>query len=114
MERKSKLTQWIVDAHLMGIKMDSSAQSMGEVFSSLTAALGAADKVLELIMREPQILPATHYKPGSFSGNLALERVNFSYPARPDSTVLTDLSFSITPGEVCCSQGLILQIHSSP
>lgn len=74
---------------------------MGEVFSSLMAAVGAADKVLELIRRQPKILPSSTFKPDRFSGNLALEHIEFAYPARPDSIVLSDLSFSIRPGEVC-------------
>ena len=73
---------------------------MGEVFSSLMQAVGAADKVLELIRRQPQILPIANLKADQFVGNLTLDHITFVYPARPDSIVLSDLCFSIRPGEV--------------
>ena len=82
------------------LKLQLFLQSMGEVFSSLMAAVGAADKVLELIRRQPQIVPVANLKPDQFVGTLALEHIVFSYPARPDSTVLSDLSFTMKPGEV--------------
>jgi len=73
---------------------------MGDVFSSLMAAVGAADMVLELISRQPAILPTANLKPPSFAGNLTLDAVMFSYPARPESVVLNNLSFTVKPGEV--------------
>ncbi len=72
---------------------------MGDVFSSLMAAVGAADMVLELIKRQPGITPTANLKPPSLAGNLTLDAVSFSYPARPDSPVLSSLSFSVKPGE---------------
>lgn len=73
---------------------------MGDVFSSLIAAVGAADKVVELIKRQPRILPLANLRAPHFVGQLSLENVTFSYPARPDSIVLRDLSFSVSPGQV--------------
>lgn len=84
-------------------------QSMGEVFSSLMQAVGAADKVLELIRRQPQILPIASLKADQFVGNLTLDHITFAYPARPDSIVLSDLCFSIKPGEV--NPNLLLSVE---
>ena len=75
-------------------------QSMGDVFSSLMAAVGAAEKVLELIQKQPTIVPVANLRPAYFAGNLALDDVSFAYPARPNSLVLRGLSFSVRPGEV--------------
>jgi len=60
---------------------------MGDVFSALTAAVGAADKVLELIHRKPDIPPEGDLVPAHFEGRIELRNVHFSYPARPSSQV---------------------------
>ena len=69
------------------------------MFSAFAAALGAADKVVELIQRLPQMPDPGGLKPGSFSGHLELKDVEFSYPSRPDTRVLSGVSLSVRPGE---------------
>ena len=78
----------------------SSLQMVGDVFSALTAAVGAADKVVELIQRKPAVPPQGALQPADFVGKVELDRVAFSYPARPDVPVLNGLTLSINPGEV--------------
>ncbi|KAF5832896.1 hypothetical protein DUNSADRAFT_11046 [Dunaliella salina] len=85
--------------------LSSAFQMMGDVFSALTAAVGAADKVLELIHRKPDIPPEGTLVPASFEGRIDLRDVHFSYPARPDSLVLKGLSMSVAPGEVVALVG---------
>lgn len=51
------------------------AQSLGDVFSSLSAAVGAADKVVEMIKREPQIPPPGSLAPSDFRGRVELQNV---------------------------------------
>ena len=80
-------------------------QALGDVFSAFAAALGAADKVIELIQRLPQMPDPGGLKPGSFSGHLELKDVEFSYPSRPDTRVLSGVSLSVKPGEA--STGLM-------
>lgn len=75
-------------------------QMVGDVFSALTAAVGAADKVVELIQRKPGNPPQGALQPADFVGKVELDRVAFSYPARPEVPVLNGLSLSINPGEV--------------
>lgn len=69
------------------------------MFSAFAAALGAADKVIELIQRLPQMPDPGGLKPSSFSGHLELKDVEFSYPSRPDTRVLNGISLSVKPGE---------------
>ena len=75
-------------------------QLLGDVFSSLTAAVGAADKVVELMQQQPAIPPYGALQPADFAGRLELDSVTFSYPARPEATVLNGLSLKVNPGEV--------------
>ena len=70
------------------------------MFSAFAAALGAADKVVELIQRLPRMPgPGQLLAPGSFAGHLELKEVEFSYPSRPDTRVLNGVSLSVKPGE---------------
>lgn len=80
--------------------MSLPAQALGDVFSAFAAALGAADKVIELIQREPKMPDAGSLQPPSFSGRLELQDVSFSYPSRPNSRVLDGISLRVNPGEV--------------
>lgn len=75
-------------------------QMLGDVFSSLAAAVGAADKVVELIQQQPGIAPHGALQPADFAGRVELDAVAFSYPARPEVPVLNGLSLKINPGEV--------------
>lgn len=69
---------------------------------TFTRAATAATELFTLIDRRPQINPfdesgdtldGTH-------GTLELRGINFSYPSRPDVTVLDDFSLTIPAGKV--------------
>lgn len=75
-------------------------QMLGDVFSSLTAAVGAADKVVELMQQQPGVPPHGALQPADFAGRVELDSVAFSYPARPEVPVLNGLSLKVNPGEV--------------
>ena len=79
--------------------LHDSLQALADVFSAFAAALGAADKVIELIQRLPKMPDPGGLKPSSFSGHLELKDVEFSYPSRPDTRVLGGVSLSVKPGE---------------
>ena len=52
-------------------------------------ALGAAEKVFELIGRKPKISTDDgHTTPDVFKGHISFRNVNFSYPMRPNQKVL--------------------------
>lgn len=80
-------------------------QSMGDVFSSLSAAVGAADKVLELIHRKPKIQERGTLVPAHVAGAISLRNVAFQYPARPTVPVLTGMNLDIAPGQVVALVG---------
>ena len=54
-------------------------QSLGDVFSSLSAAVGAADKVVEMIQRVPQVPPPGSLSPSEFCGRVELQSVGASW-----------------------------------
>lgn len=85
--------------------LSAAFQALGDVFSALSAAVGAADKVIELMHRRPAIPPPGTLAPPAFTGRIELRNVNFSYPSRPEASVLSDFSLTVEPGEVVALVG---------
>jgi ATP-binding cassette subfamily B (MDR/TAP) protein 9 len=81
--------------------------NMGSIFSSITQALGAADKVFELIRRPPKStpLPEPPLAPPTCRGEVELRDVVFRYPARPAFPVLRKLNMIAKPGQVVALVG---------
>ena len=109
--------------------LSSTVQTLGDVWSALAAAVGAADKVVELLQRRPRLpapgMPETYHQgagvvvvaaaeaaaeasspplyrppPGSdISGAISFKDVYFSYPTRPQTQVLNGFNLDIAPGE---------------
>lgn len=79
---------------------------LGDVFSALASAVGAAAKVIELLRREPAMPPAGGLRPGRpLDGRVELRGVHFAYPSRPSAPVLRGLSVSIEPGRTLALVG---------
>ncbi|KAG1663832.1 hypothetical protein FOA52_013397 [Chlamydomonas sp. UWO 241] len=86
--------------------LSSAFQAMSDVFSGLMAAVGAADKVLELIHRQPAVSDKGTLVPaGGLQGRIELRDIVFHYPTRPDAPVLRGLTFLAAPGEVIALVG---------
>ena len=97
-------------------QLTSCFSAIADVFTAITTALGAAEKVLELIAAEPKshTWPSererrehrgARRRPETCRGLLRLERVHFAYPSRPERLVLTDLDLSVAPGETVALVG---------
>jgi ATP-binding cassette subfamily B protein len=67
----------------------------------LQRAAGAAERLLELLATEPQILAPANPKPLALPsrGALSFENVSFRYPTRPDALALDELTLSVAAGE---------------
>uniref|UniRef100_A0A915I6N5 ABC transporter domain-containing protein n=1 Tax=Romanomermis culicivorax TaxID=13658 RepID=A0A915I6N5_ROMCU len=79
--------------------------AMGLVYTGLMEAAGAASKVFELIDRKPTIKNDGALEPSSVQGRVEFRDVTFSYPSRPETTVLKGVTFSLDPGEVVALVG---------
>ncbi|KAG0172209.1 ATP-binding cassette, sub-B (MDR TAP), member 4 [Apophysomyces sp. BC1034] len=68
--------------------------------SAVSSAAGAAYKIYATIDRVPDIDADSEagVKPEKVIGNLEFRNVKFSYPTRPDITILKNLNLSIKPG----------------
>jgi ABC-type multidrug transport system fused ATPase/permease subunit len=81
--------------------------NIGVAFSTLTSlfadfmkAVGATQRVFELIEREPDVRAKGGLHLYEVLGNVKVDNISFSYPSRADVTVLKDVSLELEPGKV--------------
>ena len=78
----------------------SATGSLSEAGGEINRALGAAERIFELLMVEPTVSCPPH--PASLpapQGELVFDHVTFNYPARPEINALKDVSLSIQQGD---------------
>lgn len=78
-----------------------SVAALSEVAGDVLRAVGAAERLLELLGARPTITaPAQPLPlPRPVRGEIAFEGVSFAYPGRPDPPALSELDLRIAPGE---------------
>ena len=79
--------------------------SLGSLWADFMRAGGAAERVFELLDREPEIATSGGLVLERISGRVTFRDVSFSYPSRPDVSALDNVSFSLEPGEVVALVG---------
>jgi ABC-type multidrug transport system fused ATPase/permease subunit len=58
------------------------------VYTGLMQAVGASEKVFEIIDRKPQIRNDGHLAPASLEGKVEFRNVSFKYPSQNDALAL--------------------------
>ena len=81
--------------------------ALSEVWGELSQAAGAAERLTELLEEVPGVrAPADPLPlPEPARGEVTFEKVGFAYPVRPGQSALSDLSFSVHPGETVAIVG---------
>jgi ATP-binding cassette subfamily B (MDR/TAP) protein 9 len=135
MVRNGDMTSGKLVSFLLYLQSLSDAfSSIGYIFSSLTQAVGAADKVFELMNRKPRLRTPTvmtdsarnvsssgrvlnidvrqtqqqrtrGLEPDSCRGEIVLKDVEMYYPARPQRRILKGLTLTIPPGKIVALVG---------
>ncbi|KAM6469666.1 antigen peptide transporter 2-like [Liasis olivaceus] len=68
--------------------------------------VGAAEKVLEYLRREPSVCTGGTLSPESLHGHVCFRNVSFCYPSRPNIQALKNVSFELCPEELRALVGL--------
>ncbi|XP_074509789.1 ATP-dependent translocase ABCB1 isoform X5 [Sebastes fasciatus] len=84
--------------------------TLGEAAPNLqnfASARGSAHHVYSIIDHKPVIdsYSEAGFKPDSITGNIEFKNIHFSYPSRPDITVLNNLSLSVKSGQTIALVG---------
>jgi ATP-binding cassette subfamily B protein len=74
---------------------------LSQVWGEIQLAAGAAGRLSELLQVEPQIKAPDDpvAMPVPARGAVSFDTVSFSYPSRPDTPALSNISFKVEPGE---------------
>ena len=95
-----QLVQFVIYATIVA----SSTAALSELWSELQRAAGATERLVELLNAQDTIAdPRAPKMP--IVGSLVFENVNFTFPSRPNSLALNDVSFTINPGETVALVG---------
>ena len=68
-------------------------------------AIGASERVFQLVDREPKVKWKGGITPDMCEGHLKMSSVYFSYPSRPDFPVLQGVDLDLKPGTVVALVG---------
>jgi ATP-binding cassette subfamily B protein len=80
---------------------------VGQVWSEMNQAAGAAERLEEILKEEPAISAPAHpvALPQPPVGTIRLSAVSFAYPSRPERQVIDRLSLEVKPGETVAIVG---------
>lgn len=95
-----QLTSFLVYTLLVGFALGA----LTDLWAEFSRALGAADRVFEILDREPELVAGTEVIDEP-RGDIRLEQVSFAYPSRPDVSVLQSLDLHVEPGQVVALVG---------
>ena len=83
----------------------ASIGGIAEQIASIQRALGATERVMDIIDGKIEGINLSHKTTQRVSGNIAFDKVSFFYPSRPDFQVLKDVSFTVNSGQMLALVG---------
>lgn len=91
---------------LYSMFVGASIGGIAEMYAQLQKALGAAERVLEIMQEEAEPFSGTAIPlEQPIEGRMEFRGVNFRYPSRPELEVLQNVSFRAEPGETIALVG---------
>ncbi len=92
-----RLSQFV----LYAVFAASALSQLSEVWSEISQAAGAAERLVEILDTQPAVAPPARplALPAPARGEVAFVAVRFAYPVRPDAKVLDDVTFAVRAGE---------------
>lgn len=94
-----ELTSFIIYTAFIG----GSLGGMSELYGKLQKAVGASERILEILDEpsevEVETIPQTSSEFVPLKGQIEFKNVKFFYPTRPDIQVLDDISFKVDIGQ---------------
>lgn len=95
-----ELTQFVLYTFFVAFSLGA----LASVWEDFMKAVGASDRVFQLMDRSPGVSSGDKQL-GELVGGVRFEGVRFAYPTRPDIDVLTDFDLTLKPGETVALVG---------
>lgn len=93
---------------MLSLFVAGSLGGLPEQLASIQRALGATDRVFDIIDDTHEEIDLQHQQTSQLErlkGDIEFKNIRFTYPTRPDFTVLHDISFHAKPGETVALVG---------
>jgi ATP-binding cassette, subfamily B, bacterial len=92
---------------LYAVLVAGSFAALAEVWGEVQRAAGAMERIMELLTTTPDIQSPAAPLPAArpARGEVRLERLSFSYPARPERKALDEVSFTVPAGKTVALVG---------
>ncbi len=93
---------------MLSLFVAGSLGGLPEQLASIQRALGATDRVFDIIDDKHEEIDLHHQQTSQLErlkGDIEFKNIRFTYPTRPDFTVLHDISFHARPGETVALVG---------
>lgn len=92
---------------LYTVFVGTSIGGIGEQYSQIQKAIGATDRVMDILEEQPEdITVLQHHLPATkINGDLSFENIAFTYPSRKDTQVLKHVSFMAKKGQTIALVG---------
>lgn len=84
---------------LFSVFVSAALGSLPEIIANFSKALGAGDRVCEILDEVEEEENSAGINQGRLEGEIEFRDVNFSYPSRSDVEILKELNFSCKAGE---------------
>jgi ABC-type multidrug transport system fused ATPase/permease subunit len=90
---------------LYTIFVGASIGGIAEQYSQIQKALGATERVIDLLNEETENIEYKNENTKIINGSIVFSNVGFKYPSRPEITVLENISFTANAGETVALVG---------
>ncbi len=84
---------------LYTVYVGASVGGLGDIYGRLQKAVGATERIREIISEEQEVEIADSNKIENINGAIEYRKVHFTYPTRKDVKILNGLSLNINQGE---------------
>ncbi|XP_073454374.1 antigen peptide transporter 2 [Aquarana catesbeiana] len=95
----------MVSFMLYQIESGDYLRSVFHMLSEITHSAGASTKVFQYLDQQPEVSTSGCLCPENLRGVFEFRNVTFSYPSRPETPALKDVSFTLKPGTVTAIVG---------
>jgi ATP-binding cassette subfamily B protein len=99
--KPGELTQFLIYTLIVAMSLGG----LTDLWADFMKALGAAERVFEILDRAPAIAPTGGAQPLRSQGRVEFQGVHFAYPARADMPVLQGIALALAEGEVVALVG---------